>query len=70
MLMIPCRATLIVAGFFSADASAGGLAPEKTFRRGKNGVCTHRMPFLRPSRVQRWVNVITTIDAEVIVFEK
>jgi hypothetical protein len=70
MLMIPCRATPIVAGFFSADASAGGLRAGKTFHQDRIGVCTPRMPLPRPGRVQRWVNIITTIDAEMIVFEK
>jgi hypothetical protein len=42
-----------------------------TFRRGKGGkVYARRVPFLRPGYAQRWVNVITTIDAEMIVFEK
>jgi len=42
-----------------------------TFRRGKGGeVYARRVPFLRPGYAQRWVNIITTIDAEMIVFEK
>jgi hypothetical protein len=41
------------------------------FRRGKDGKVRGRMiPFTRPGHVQRWVTVITAIDAEMIVFEK
>jgi hypothetical protein len=41
------------------------------FRRSKNGNVEGRMvPFVRPGYIQRWVNVIMAIDAEMIVFEK
>jgi len=45
--------------------------PAGTRRHGKHGrVSTHWVPFLRPGYTQRWVNEITAIDAEMIVFEK
>jgi hypothetical protein len=40
-------------------------------RRGKDGkVHSHRVPFVRPGYTQRWVEVITAIDAEMIVLER
>ena len=40
-------------------------------RRGQQGkVYSHRVPFVRPGYTQRSVEVITAIDAEMIVFEK
>jgi hypothetical protein len=39
-------------------------------RRGKHGmIYSHRVPFVRPGYTQRWVDVITAIDAEMIVLK-
>lgn len=41
------------------------------YQRGKHGeVHTRWVPYLRPERPLRWVDEITAIDAEMIVFEK
>ena len=41
------------------------------FRRSKNGNVHGRLaPFVQSGYIQRWVNVITAIDSEMIVFEK
>lgn len=57
------------------DVSIQYLPPQMdwypAYRRGKHGnVETRWVPYLRAQRPLRWVDEITTIDAEMIVFEK
>ncbi len=53
---------------FERIPAPSGLVP--MFRRSINGNVHAQVPFVRPGYVQRWVNVITAIDSEMIVFEK
>lgn len=54
---------------FERIPAPSGLVP--MFRRSKNGNVHGRLaPFVQSGYIQRWVNVITAIDSEMIVFEK